>query len=312
MKKGNSTVQSSIIKILKAPLLEKVLYVLLLFIVINLVMNFVNPTREGFSHQQNIVFKRNEEIYDDFYVDMYDDLYYNKIKNDYEIGIIVNQPGPTEQSVILDIGSGTGHHANSLANNNFKVVGIDKSKDMVSKAKENYPTLEFHKEDVMNRSAFPASTFTHISCMNFTVYLFDDKKRFLDNCYYWLKPGGCLVINLVDKNKFDPVMPSGNPYTFFGDKHVEKYGKETRIKFVGYDYKSNFEVYPNDDTAVLHERFRDVKTGKQRKQELLLYMPTQKRILNIAKNIGFVFLGKYDMADMNVNSQFVYILQKPN
>lgn len=312
MTKRTNNLYSTIRKIIKAPIIENLLYILIVFIVINIFINYVRPVKEGFSEKRELVIKKNERSYDDFYANMYDNIFYNKIKNDYEIGMIYNHPGPTEKTIVLDVGSGTGHHVNALASEDIKVIGIDKSEEMVIKAKKNYPALEFHREDVLNRAAFSGSTFTHITCFNYTIYYFDNKRKFFENCYYWLKPGGCVILNLVNKNTFDPVMPAGNPFIFSGDKHVEKNGKETRIKFVGYDYKSNFEIYPNDDTAVLKERFKDVKTGNQRKQELLLYMPTQKRILNTAKNIGFVLLGQFDMSEVNAHSQFIYILQKPN
>ena len=311
-KKSNiSSLESSITKMFKAPFMEKLLYLVIIIIIANFIINYLRPVQEGFPKKRELVIRKNEKIYDNFYVNMYDSIFYNKIKNDYEIGTIVNYPGPSEKTLVLDVGSGTGHHVNAMAETNIKAIGIDKSASMVLKAKENFPSLEFHHEDTLDRSAFPGSTFTHITCFNFTVYYFDDKRKFLQNCYYWLKPGGFLVINLVDKNTFDPVMPSGEPFALFGDKHVEKSGKETRIVFIGHDYKSNFEIYPNDDTAVLNERFKDIKTGNVRKQELLLYMPTRKKIVNIAKDVGFIMLGERDMADINLHSQYLYVLQKP-
>jgi hypothetical protein len=104
----------------------------------------------------------------------------------------------------------------------------------------------------------------------------------------------------------------GNPYEVLGKKNVEKYGNETRIKLLRYDYKSNFEIYPNDDTAVFNERIKNVKTGERRKQELLLYMPTQKKILNEAKSTGFMMERQYDMSSINVHSQYIYTFKKPN
>ena len=310
-KSGITNLESSIVKVLKATLLEKLLYLVIIFIIANLIINYLYPVREGFPQKKELIIKTNEKIYDNFYVNMYDSIFLNKIKNDYEIGAIVNYPGPTEKTLVLDVGSGTGHHVHAMAKANIKGIGIDKSPSMVLKAKDNFPTLEFHQEDALDRSAFPGAAFTHITCFNYTIYYFDDKRKFFQNCYYWLKPGGCVVINLVDKKDFDPVMPTGEPFSLFGDKHVEKTGKETRIVFMGYDYKSNFEIYPNDDTAVLNERFKDVKNGNVRKQELLLYMPTKKKIINTAKEVGFVMLGQLDLSHVNLPSQYLYILQKP-
>ena len=312
VKKNIGYCEGIITKFVKAPVIEKVLYLLTTIIVVNLISNYVSPVKENFLEKKDLVIKRNKNIYDDFYVDIYDDLYYDKVKNEYEIGTIINSEAPTEVSVILDVGSGTGHHVNILASNDINVIGIDESPAMIAKARSNYPALEFRQENVLNRTAFEKSTFTHITCFNFTIYHFDNKRMFFENCYNWLKPGGFLVVNLVNKKTFDPILNLGNPYEVLGKKNIEKYGNETRVKLLRYDYKSNFEIYPNDDTAVFHERIKNVKNGARRKQELMLYMPTQKKILNEAKSVGFIVEGQYDMSSINVHSQYIYVLKKPN
>lgn len=312
MVKKTESLGDMINKIVKSPIIEKLLYLLILLLIINFVYNYMNPQKEGFTEQKQIVYKKNGKVFDNFYVTVYDDLFYNKNKSIYEIGLLVNSPGPSEQTVVLDIGSGTGNHVALMESNGMSAIGIDNSSAMIEQARSNYPKLKFHEETVLNKEAFTPESFTHITCFNFTVYYFDNKHLFLENCYRWLMPGGCLLLNLVDKHKFDPIMQNGEPYEILGKKHMEKYGNENRIKFVGYNYKSNFEIYPNDDTAVFNERFKDLKTGKQRKQEQHLYMPTQKRILNAAKNVGFILIGKYNLSDINIDSQYIYILQKPN
>ena len=307
-----NSLQRDLHKFIRTPIIEKILYILLLIIIINIVMYYITPVKEGFAEKKELVVKRGRSIYDNFYVNIYDDIFYNKLKTDYEIGTIQNNIGPTQESLVLDVGSGTGHHVKEMNDNNIHAIGIDVSPDMVEKAKENFPALTFREKDALRQESFGPSTFTHVTCFNHTIYYFQNKERFLHNCFYWLKPGGCLILHLVDKDHYDPVMPTGDPYTMLPSKYVSKKEKNTFIKFVGYDYKSNIEVYPNDSTAVLHERFKDVKTGNIRKQELLLYMPTRKRILNIAKDTGFIVLGEVNMDKIDFPFQYMYILQKPN
>ena len=45
-------------------------------------------------------------------------------------------------------------------------------------------------------------TLLHVTCLYFTIYYIKDKENF-SNCFYWLKPGGVLLLHLVDVNKFD-------------------------------------------------------------------------------------------------------------
>ena len=42
-----------------------------------------------------------------------------------------------------------------------------------------------------------------------------------------------------------------------------------------------------------------------------MHMPTQKHILSIAKENGFILLGKIDMVPVQYEYQYLYILQKP-
>ena len=99
---------------------------------------------------------------------------YNNIKNDYDIGEIINKTEPTSESLILDVGSGTGHHVAALETRGFNTVGIDKSADMVAKAKSTYPQLKFVQGDVLNSSQFSNNSFTHILCLYFTLYYIKD------------------------------------------------------------------------------------------------------------------------------------------
>ena len=70
-----------------------------------------------------------------FYNDIFDYLVFKKIKTKYEVGEIINKSSPTEESIILDVGCGTGHHVAQLAENNLNILGIDISPSMVKKAK---------------------------------------------------------------------------------------------------------------------------------------------------------------------------------
>jgi len=267
-----------------------------------------------------IIVKEDSDVYDRFYANVYDELLFSKVKNDFEVGELKNRTAPSEESIVLDIGSGTGHHVSSLIANGFRAIGIDKSSAMIQKAKKTYPNLDFRQADALVASTFSASTFTHITCFYFTIYYMQNKKQFFENCIYWLKPGGYLALHLVDREKFDPILPAGDPFKIISPQSYAKNRiTSTVVKFDDFDYKSNFEVFPNDDTAVLGEVFKfkksyDNSSGKKRmrRNEHKFYMPTQKKILNMAKEVGFIILAEVDMVRCQYSGQYIYILQKPN
>ena len=162
--------------------------------------------------KENFLIKKGIDLFDDFYVNIYDDLFFREIVNQYEVGSIMNITKPTTESKILVIGSGTGHVADAFAKEGINIVGLDESHSMVKYAKDEYPALTFKQGSPLKTNTFNQNSFTHILCLNMNFYYYKDKKQFFQNVYDWLMPGGYFVVQLVDKNKFDPVVPAAKPF----------------------------------------------------------------------------------------------------
>lgn len=259
------------------------------------------------------IFKEGTAVYDDFYADIYDYLVYNKIKNDYEVGIIVNSTNPTEKSIIADIGCGTGHQVADLSSRNLKVIGVDISPSMIQKAKQNNPDINdsFRVGDALNNNLFLDDSLTHILCLYFTIYYIKDKMRFFYNCMNWLMPGGYLIIHLVDKYKFDPILPPGNPlYIVSPQKYAKERITKTKVTFNEFIYDSNFKLDDND-IAIFDEKFK-FNDGHVRKQEQKLYMEDLPTIVNMAQEAGFLLHAKIDMVKCAYEFQYLYVFIKPS
>ena len=267
---------------------------------------------EGFSQRENFVIKEKDDIYDSFYADIYDQLVQDKIKNEYEVGTIINLTKPTKNSLLLDIGSGTGDHVAIFNSKNINAVGLDKSSAMVAVSKKKYPNIEFNVGNANDVMVHPAHTFTHITCLYFTIYYIKDKFSFFRNCYEWLKPGGYLVVHVVDKNKFDPILNAANPLNILS---VQKYAKErvttSLIKFNNFNYRANFSIGDNnDENATFEETFTD-DNGKVRKHLHNMFMPIQDEIEHIGKEVGFIVEGKIDLDTVQYDNQQLLIFYKP-
>ena len=297
----------------KSGTIQKLFYGLTAIIILNIITNVgINPL-EGFEERtKNFISKEGQKVYDDFYTQIYDDLVFSKIKNDFEIGQIIEKTSPSSESYILDIGSGTGHHVSSLDAHGFKALGIDISPSMVAKAKKTYPELKFQNADALNTMLFNPNSFTHITCFYFTIYYIKDKRQFFENCMKWLMPGGHLAIHLVDRNKFDPVMPAGSPFGLVSPQdYTDKRITTTVVDFDQFEYKADFNLKESEDIAVLNETFKK-KNGEVRKNEHIFYMETQKAILGLAKEAGFILHAKINMLSCQYENQYIYILKKPN
>jgi len=270
--------------------------------------------REGYAQNDQFIFKTGADVYDDFYSTIYDYLVFNESKNDFEISQIVSITKPSADSVILDVGSGTGHHVAKMTEKGFNVVGLDISPAMVKEAQTKYPeySKNFKRGDALNLAEFHNNSFSHIMCMYFTIYYFKNKRQFFNNCMEWLKPGGCLILHVVDREKFDPILPPGNPlYIVSPQKYAKERITKTKVTFNEFVYNSNFSLDDAGNRAVFEEKFR-FNDGKVRKQEQVLYMEDADEIVSQATDAGFVIQGKIDLVKCAYDNQYLYILVKPS
>ena len=295
-------------------MLAKMVLALGILLILLMIFNSGRSFQEGFTQTKAYILKEGDQIFDSFYANFYDILVSTQIKNDYEIGEIVNKTGPDTESIIVDIGCGTGDHIAKLAEAGFNATGIDKSVDMIQKAKEKHPnnTKQFLVGDALDTMLLAPESVTHILCLYFTLYYIKDKRQFFNNCMHWLMPGGYLAIHLVNRDKFDPILPSGDPLAIISPQRYAKQRiMDTYVEFDKVRYKGMFEIFPND-LALYKEIFTDKDTGKVRENHHTFYMPEQKEILNMARDAGFIMIAQIDLIKVGYDFQYIYILQKPN
>ena len=293
---------------------KTLIFIALLLIIVVFFKSIKIPglNKEGFQSQDKFLFKTGVDVYDDFYSSIYDYLVFNNIKDAYEIGEIINSTNASESSVILDVGCGTGHHVGLLGAKNLNVLGIDISPSMIETAKKNYSSFNFKVSNALDNTQFNHNMFTHILCLYFTIYYFPDKRIFFDNCMDWLMPGGYLVVHLVNRDKFDPILPPGNPlYIVSPQKYAKERITTTKITFNEFIYNSDFKFNKDDNIATFDEKFK-FNDGNVRKQEQKLYMEDEQDILTIAQQCGFILQGKIDLVKCAYEYQYLYILVKPS
>lgn len=298
----------------KSSLWCKLLILMSLLLLVILVFKGLKPNKfiEGFEQKDQFLIKTGSGIYDDFYSDIYDYLVFNNLKDDYEVGYIMNSASPSSQSKILDIGCGTGHHVALLGSKGLDVLGIDISPSMIKKAKENFPDYKFNVGDALDGNTFEPNSFTHILCMYFTIYYFKDKTQFFNNCFKWLMPGGYLIVHLVDRHQFDPILPPGNPLLYVSP---QRYAKEritsTKVKFTDFSYSADFKLDDKNDKAYFVEKFKNDSDGKVRKNEHEMWMPDVQQIVDEAQSCGFIVEGQADLLQCQYEYQYLYLFVKP-
>ena len=318
---------------------------LILILILITIFKIKNPYSEGFSQNERFILKKNEEIYDDFYVNIYDKIHLPYRRVPYELKTIIDTTQPDENnSFFLDVGSGTGVVVNELNSLGYSAIGIDNSPSMINFASTSFsqnsfsPTLRteksikscssplFKQGNVENMLMFERGKFTHILCLYFTIYHFKNKHIFFRNCYSWLKPGGYLIIHLVNKDKFDTIVPVGKNL-LFGSPQLHNENRITKqlIDFNQFKYKVSYDFSSN--TALLTETFEDSTTNNIRQNERTMYMEDIDDILNMAILTGFVpnanisysikpgeheNFKPFDLKEVTEDPyQYLYILERP-
>lgn len=244
--------------------------------------------REGFINQkQKFSLIKGPSIFDEFYSTVYDDIITDNVKDEYQIGTIINKTGPTNKSLVLDIGSGTGNIVNLFNEKNINAIGLDKSTSMVNIAKSKFPNLTFNKGDATNIMLYPAHSFTHITCLNDTIHYIKNKNSLIKNIYEWLIPGGYFIVAVNTNDDFSP-------------------SKHNKSLFNSFTYKSSTENV--NGHLVFSEIFKD-NDNKIRKQEHNLYVNDD--VVKIAQDNGFVIESKYNLSPVGYHNKQLYIFYKP-
>jgi len=296
--------------------IQNILILLIIIYIIIYIYQSYEDNTEGFeTNLDDSTFKENNEtneIYDEFYSKIYDDLFYADNKNAFEVDNIIKYTKPNSDSFILDVGSGTGNHVYEMNNKNYNIMGVDKSYDMIKYSKKKFPELSFKSGDVITTMLFDEQVFSHILCLYFTIYEIPNKRQFLSNCFSWLKPGGFLVLHLVNRSMFDPIIPPSNPVMFVNpQKYAKKRMTNSVVKFKTFDYDATY-IEEKNNKSVFKETFLQKKTNKPiRVNNHHLYMESQKEILGIAKDAGFILQSKSDMTSCTYEYNYLYYLQKP-
>ena len=275
----------------------------------------VLTVREGFvsdSQESKYEWLQNDELFDDFYAAIFTKLTQTEAMLQAEAAICMEVFEKTNKKAhmnILDAGCGVG-----IATCAFKklgahqVVGMDKSRAMIQYARNTVlpsttltdsekQDIEFRNMDLLGPTSANAAEFTDACILYFTVYYFRDLDTLLRNLALWVKPGGNLVIEVVNKYKFEPILNPSNPWVGISP---QKYTKErlhkSTIVFDKFDYESVFEL--EDPRAEFRETFR-FKDGSVRRQKHVLYMRSIPDMIKIAKESGWLNTKYVDLMPLS-------------
>jgi SAM-dependent methyltransferase len=261
------------------------------------------------------------QIYDQRYASIYDQLTANAERSKAKCTIIFEMwkkdPVKPNGWTLLDAGCGTGHAALTMTKLGVgRVVGLDLSPAMLRQAEtvvlpsyklttEQTNRIRWRTDTLINSNACSAGEFTHMICLYFTLYYLKDQEQFFRHMYFWCKPDGKLVVEVVNKHKFDPLLESASPFIGFS---LQKYSKErlrkSKVVFNNFDYEAEFVL--TDPKGEFDETFRYKELGHVRRQKHIFHMPNIEQIVETAKRIGWSYKGHQDL--LPVGFEYGYLL----
>lgn len=278
-------------------------------------MNLQRTTEldEGFANPEGpdgtTIVLGNEVLYDEFYAQIYDKIIQGGQRTGAEVSFTLAWAKSFRPEVetfqVLDVGSGTGHTVHAFSNLGVgKVVGLDSSDAMVAVARKNYPQRDFRVGEVEVIGQFAAGEFNLFTMYYFTYYYLRDPVMMFKNAFMWLQPGGCLVIHLVNREKFDPILEAASPFVAFS---VQKYATEritrSRVAFDKFDYTAEFNH--EGSRGEFREEFI-FKSGKTRRQVHHLRMPTMEQVVGTAEANGFAYKQFIDLTSIGYEYQYLF------
>ena len=272
---------------------------------------------EGFQQKEPFTIQRGANIYDEFYSEIHDKLHNTMSRSEKEATEIIGTTQPDkDNSVFLDIGCGTGCLVDALKRRGYNAIGVDKSKAMIDTGKERHKDAKYSMQcgDATDPMLFDRGVFSHITCMDRTIYEIQDKVAFFRNCKHWLQPGGYLILHLVEPDKFNAIIPLGQPKGLFSDSNKLKTmdGKritDTAIDFLDFKYNSKYDFSQlGTDGLVTHiEKFTDSTSNNVRQNEHVMHMVSPNLILEDSRYCGFLMHGQ--LVSNDDSNQKVYILK---
>jgi SAM-dependent methyltransferase len=300
-------------------------------------------SESGFSQDSPYVIS--SDVYDDFYVQIYDSLMLSQQRASQYWDAFTQGVQPFQDARFLDVGSGTGAMVAKVLDAGFDCVGVDSSLPMIHSSLAAYPTesssssRSFLHASVMDPMLFERNEFFGVFCLGMTLYEFSDteKLQFFKNSYFWIRPGGYLLLHLVDSQHFSTLLPVfSSRAEGKGDLHLKDY----TFDLDGFSYRKTMQMVPEsgegdgdaegcakcsgggggggggggvrEGICSVSEYFTDHASSFVRQNDSFLHFASRSSILKMASHAGFLPVGVWNLQSSVYSDphQFLYLLER--
>lgn len=194
----------------------------------------------------------------------------------------------TRRKIVIDVACGSGGHAELLSKAGYEVYGVDLSPAMLRLLKKNLPTAKVFKQDMRNlRVPVQADL---LICMYNSInynYSYAELSNTLQRFYDHLKPGGLAIFDTAFMTHTWKPGPFSVETITTPEFEVARINKSYK--------KRSFGIV--DIVFVIIEKGRNKIVETQNK----IFLPDQKRIITLMKQIGFTPKVYFDFSDTKRN-----------
>lgn len=147
---------------------------------------------------------------------------------------------------MLDFGCGHGAKTKVFDKMGYKLFGIDKDINLITKAKEALPDIEFKQIHIDSTLPYEDNSFELIFSCSVFQYM-HDHQLILNEFNRILKPGGCII--LVENLKNNPITRLGRAYLKFRKLKYQSYPFN---HFTYHEFDALQKQYHHSRTAYFH------------------------------------------------------------
>lgn len=204
---------------------------------------------------------------------------------------------------ILDAGTGLGKHYQILSKY-FRVIGVDKSSNMLDAARVRNPVGEFKRGNLVDTELFHNGDLKGVVCLVETLHMNDenDQKKILENFHKWLKPNGFLFIHIFDPSNLDPGPREFSQYYQEGDvRHALTYFN---------DFTHDSWWNKNDDNgSYKYNQKYIIDNGKSKLKITKMHIPPMKDTIQNIIDSGFKLVAVKDLEKSHIEAFKLYVFE---
>lgn len=262
-----------------------------------------------------------DKFYDDFYVQRIHQAYYPDSKNICRCSDLYKSAFvriyPKNSTRVLLVGANTGRFLDALCGICPNVYGITKYPKLRDLANTMAPKARVKLGDAaQDDTLFREGTFTHVIFEDRTLYEYhshDERRVALQNAIKWLRPGGRLVLRVVDRDRFDPMIPTSVPLRGLNiQNYLKDQKRDSRVHFKDGSYiLTNFTAIPSEDRAVFREDLYDNGGAFVRTHVHRWSMPQKDAILEEVVGMGLEHDNSVSLAPCTTPNEAYEIFVKP-